>query len=245
LWFTESSSDRVGKITTAGVVTEFSTGITAGAFPYLICAGPDGNLWFTESVGNRVAKITTTGTVTEYSVGSGRNPNEICVGPDGNIWFVEFNLDQIGRITPDGAISEFGGITPNAAINGICAGADGNIWFAETADRIGRIDLNAPQFNPPVKGNGRIIAIALDSMGGRGTKKITPTIAAGDFKIDIDGSGFTNLALLPIVNPNGSCRVRLHLRAAEMNGDVITIKGVDQTSPKEWADYFQCIPTSA
>ena len=50
LWFTEfNGGNRIGRITTAGVITEFSTGITAGALPYGITAGPDGNLWFTEA----------------------------------------------------------------------------------------------------------------------------------------------------------------------------------------------------
>jgi len=44
LWFTEFGSNQVGRITTAGVVTEFP----AGNLPFYIAAGPDGNLWFTE-----------------------------------------------------------------------------------------------------------------------------------------------------------------------------------------------------
>src|ERR1700680_2304543 len=44
LWFTENGSNQVGRITTAGVVTEFP----AGTLPFYIAAGSDGNLWFTE-----------------------------------------------------------------------------------------------------------------------------------------------------------------------------------------------------
>ena len=68
LWFTEFNAGRVAKITTAGVVTEFSAGITAGANPYDITAGPDGNLWFTEWVFNKIGKITTAGTITLYTL---------------------------------------------------------------------------------------------------------------------------------------------------------------------------------
>jgi streptogramin lyase len=42
----------------AQVITEFSTGISAGGFPYRITAGPDGNLWFTEFSGSRIGWIT-------------------------------------------------------------------------------------------------------------------------------------------------------------------------------------------
>lgn len=41
----------------AQVVTELSAGITAGAQPIGITAGPDGNLWFTEFNGNRIGRI--------------------------------------------------------------------------------------------------------------------------------------------------------------------------------------------
>ena len=41
----------------AQVITEFSTGITAGAGSEGITAGPDGNLWFTEFNGNRIGRI--------------------------------------------------------------------------------------------------------------------------------------------------------------------------------------------
>ncbi len=48
LWFTERNLDRIGRITPAGVVTEFGTGISPDANLRRITAGPDGNLWFTE-----------------------------------------------------------------------------------------------------------------------------------------------------------------------------------------------------
>ena len=60
MWFTEPNGGRIGRITTAGVVTEFTAGITPGSFPFNIVAGPDGNMWFTEyaAAGNRIGRIT-------------------------------------------------------------------------------------------------------------------------------------------------------------------------------------------
>ena len=68
LWFTELAG-RIGRITTTGVVTEFSAGITAGSGPYGITAGPDGNIWFTEVNGVNIGRVSglplgTTTTVT-------------------------------------------------------------------------------------------------------------------------------------------------------------------------------------
>src|SRR5262249_9434631 len=57
LWFTEPGRDRIGRITTAGVLTEFSAGLTPGAVPGGIATGPDGNLWFTEIQGNRIGRL--------------------------------------------------------------------------------------------------------------------------------------------------------------------------------------------
>ncbi len=57
--------NRIGQITTAGVVTEFPLP-SANSNPRTITAGPDGNLWFTEDLGNRIGRITTAGSITEF-----------------------------------------------------------------------------------------------------------------------------------------------------------------------------------
>ncbi len=67
LWFIESTANKIARITMAGVVTEFSAGISANAGLSGIFAGPDGNLWFTEGTANKIGKITTAGVVTEFS----------------------------------------------------------------------------------------------------------------------------------------------------------------------------------
>jgi virginiamycin B lyase len=43
LWFTEDSGNKIGRITPAGVITEFSIP-TPNSRPYDIATGPDGNL---------------------------------------------------------------------------------------------------------------------------------------------------------------------------------------------------------
>ena len=85
----------------AQVITEYSAGITNGAAPQFITAGPDGNLWFTEPGASRIGRITPRGVVTEFSAGITANalPFGITAGPDGNLWFTESSGIQIGRIT--------------------------------------------------------------------------------------------------------------------------------------------------
>lgn len=101
----------------------------------------------------------------------------------------------------------------------------------------------AAPYNPPIKGEDFKIRIALEDANAPGSLKSIPTLASGDFKVDIDGAGFNNLGTTPSVSPSSSVAVLLTLSSSEMNGDVITIVGVDQTNPKEWADFFLSIPT--
>lgn len=99
-------------------------------------------------------------------------------------------------------------------------------------------------YNPPKKNEDFKIRIALEDYATPGNFKSTPTLAAGDFKVDKDGGGLTNLTTLPSVSPASSVLVLVELSATEMNADVVTIVCIDQTSPKEWADLVVSIPTT-
>ena len=62
VWFSEGGvPSRIGKITTAGVVTEYSSGLSHSAGLQGIAAGADGNLWFTEIGGGatRIGRVKT------------------------------------------------------------------------------------------------------------------------------------------------------------------------------------------
>ncbi|HQR12509.1 MAG TPA: choice-of-anchor Q domain-containing protein [Casimicrobiaceae bacterium] len=149
IWFSEQTGDRIGRITPAGAVTEFS--LSPGANPGGITVGPDNNIWFVERVGNAVGKIVAipangvVGTITVFPLPQPNSlPVSIVAGSDGNLWFLEFNGNRIGRITTTGTITEYtAGVSPNAGLSGIAAGPDGNLWFTEaTANKIGRINPN-------------------------------------------------------------------------------------------------------
>lgn len=103
----------------------------------------------------------------------------------------------------------------------------------------------AAPYNPPKKGEDFQIRISLADMSVSGSFRANPTIAAGDFKVDKDGGGYSNLSTLPSVSPSGSVSVLVTLSSTEMNADVVTFSAIDQTSPKEWADFSFSIPTTA
>ncbi|HEX8036911.1 MAG TPA: SMP-30/gluconolactonase/LRE family protein [Ktedonobacterales bacterium] len=56
LWFVERSTNRIGRITPTGAITEFPVP-THNAGLYSITAGPDGNLWFTERTAGKIGRI--------------------------------------------------------------------------------------------------------------------------------------------------------------------------------------------
>ena len=102
----------------------------------------------------------------------------------------------------------------------------------------------AAPYNPPVKNQDFKVRVALRDPNDPRSFKSTPTIAAGDWKVSIDGAALGNLATLPSVSPAASIWVLIELSAAEMNGDSIVVQGVDQTNPKEWSDFAMPIVTS-
>jgi virginiamycin B lyase len=96
-------ANAIGRITPAGVLTQFRLGHCGGygdCAPYGITAGPDGNLWFTVRLGNFIGRITPSGTITAFAIPTANSRSEgITVGPDGNVWFAEERVSKVGRIS--------------------------------------------------------------------------------------------------------------------------------------------------
>ena len=97
---------------------------------------------------------------------------------------------------------------------------------------------------PPKKNTAHILYTALVSQADTKLLKATPTIAAGDFKVSIDGGAFNNLATLPTVTPAAGVTVKISLSADEMNGDNITVACIDAAGA-EWCDQLIALQTSA
>ena len=130
LWFTALNSNRIGRITTGGLITAYLT--SPGCGPNGIVAGPDGALWFTCVSGNTIARITTDGVLTEYSIPrADSRPHYITVGPDEALWFTEQRTRQIGRVTTTGL---FTAIHDSGSLGGdpvaITSAPDG-VWFGK------------------------------------------------------------------------------------------------------------------
>jgi virginiamycin B lyase len=97
LWFTESSGNQIGRITSSGVVTQFT--LATGSRPQQIVSGPDGALWFTEKGSNQIGRLTTDGQLTELTIATpSSQPFGITKGWDGTVWFTEQSGNKIGKV---------------------------------------------------------------------------------------------------------------------------------------------------
>jgi virginiamycin B lyase len=129
LWFTEYNVGNIGRITTAGTVTEYLVP-TAYSYPVGITAGPDGALWFAENGGNNIGRITTAGVITEFPLPNyDSHPYGITAGRDGAIWFTE--AGNMGRITTAGVITQYPLPDGTGSANAIVTGPDGALWFSQ------------------------------------------------------------------------------------------------------------------
>jgi streptogramin lyase len=167
LWFVEGQVNKIGRITPAGVVTEFPTTASMPDGPNGICAGPDGNLWFTLSHG-KIGRMTTAGAATLFTAPPPALGFAGCTaGPDGAIWFADDAFSRIGRITTAGVFTliPIPGVT--AQPNSIVSGPDGALWFTDTArSRIGRVTTGGSfTFYPTPTLNASPIDLAFDADG--------------------------------------------------------------------------------
>jgi streptogramin lyase len=133
LWFTNTHSASIGRITPEGDLTRFSApGLAA---PSDITAGPGDSMYFTSPYG-AIGRITMAGVVTSFTHPDLDEPVGITAGPDGNVWFTSAGNDRIGRLTPQGiTMLEHPDIIDPQRIT---AGPDGNVWFTQ-AGGLGRI----------------------------------------------------------------------------------------------------------
>lgn len=122
LWFVETTDNRtIGRITTAGAVTEF----VAPNTPAGLAAGPDGAVWFTEFYARQIGRITTSGEITEYPLPCCGRPSSITLGPDRALWFGESGSNRMGRITTAGVVTDFPLPDPSSEVVAITTGPDG------------------------------------------------------------------------------------------------------------------------
>jgi virginiamycin B lyase len=225
LWFLDVATPAIGRITPAGVITEFTSGLLAGAMPETLSAGADGNMWFTDKAKGAIGRVTPSGTIVEFPTGVATSmPTESTLGADGNVWFSDPGVPAVGRITPDGTITEFTmGLNANADPDPMTLGPDGNVWFIDqnASDRaVGRITTSGaitefdeglsqdnPQDDIAVGGDGNVWVeqASQNGIAAGGVARITPSGVITEFKDGLNtnpGQGGDGDALLS--GPDGN-----------------------------------------
>ena len=144
LWFTDQGTNAIGRITTAGDVTEYTDPNSTISSPYDITKGPDNALWFTNWGNGSIGRIDPTShVITNYPDSTVSEPYGITAGSDGALWFTNVGNNSIGRIDPTShVITNYTDSINNtiASPYEIAAGSDGALWFANySGDSIGRI----------------------------------------------------------------------------------------------------------
>ncbi len=143
LWFAEHLVGKIGRITTAGVVTEYDVPKAKGELsrPSWTTLGPDGRTWFVDTRLGTAGSINSSGKIRIYPLPTNSGPMEIVTGPDRNLWISDAGLNAILVLSPTGKlVAEHRLRTAQAGLFGITVGPDKNIWFTEmTAHMIGRM----------------------------------------------------------------------------------------------------------
>jgi streptogramin lyase len=202
LWFTEFFVGKIGRITTAGVITEFA----AAGNPQFIVTGSDGNLWFAEQSIFKIGRMTTAGAFTDFPILTPGSLVGIAAGSDGNLWFVEPASAHIGRITTAGVVTEFPVPSGGAPIQ-IASGPDGNLWFTNiNTGQIGRVTTagvitefptNVAGSSPQGIGAGPDGNVWFTDTGAVQIGRITPTGVVTEFPIPSSNANLLGITTGP------------------------------------------------
>lgn len=156
VWFTDTGTSSLGRITTAGTITEYPTALLANVSSGIV-TGSDGALWFTNSgfsasANNIIGRYSPSTGFRSFPVSSGSQPYAIAAGPDGALWFTEDGTNRIGRITTAGAYTEYALPPGYANPSAITRGPDNALWFltGEPIAAIGEITTTGSISMTPV-----------------------------------------------------------------------------------------------
>jgi streptogramin lyase len=145
IWATTSGFEEVPairRITPAGAVTKFTSGLSPAFAPGGIAQGSDGNMWFVDQgfADRTFGIITPAGSISELDPPVGLQESRfltqpVAPGPDGSIWFGDAGgfiggVNAVGRLNPSRVVSEFSsGFGSEWLIVSVAPGDDGNEWF--------------------------------------------------------------------------------------------------------------------
>jgi hypothetical protein len=101
LWFTVSSTNQIGRITTGGSAMYYKVPTTTSLGD--ITVGSDGALWFVETSASKIGRITTSGQISEYVIPTPNSQPAQIVGPGTGcaaytLWFAEAGSGKLAMV---------------------------------------------------------------------------------------------------------------------------------------------------
>jgi virginiamycin B lyase len=187
VWFTDEGTQKIGKVSLHGRITEYPVQSPHGGTPEAITSNKDGNVWFVQSsigasevpswtntygIRDGIGRVEHGGNVKIYILPKSntccnRGTTGISIGPDNNIWFTEMGANVIGRMTPRGKLRQYPIPTKDSEPLGIVSDKHAYLWFTENkANKIGRIGVDGQisEYNVPTP-NSRPASIAVSRDG--------------------------------------------------------------------------------
>ena len=193
LWFNEQNGFAVGRITTTGVVSEFSVPRASysadGDGPTTIVSS-GGNLWTLANVGSTIDEVSTVGVVTQLYANLNQSATNLAPDSAGGVWATSLAGAGGGSVSgglfrvdpPGGAVRNY----PNPAFTGqfqpvpIVAGPNGTAWFADGGTAISEINDAGKVTEIPIHGSGSMLVTSI-AFDRHGDLWFTEYLAGGGF----------------------------------------------------------------
>jgi len=218
VWFTDVS--KIGKITPAGAVTEYTLpapqdGTAVDIWNAQLTPGSDGNIWFLGLGG--VSKITPDGAVSTMPTPGGKLTS-LSSASDGNLW-IAFQPTAgtplagksgtvIARLTTTGQTTILDDRVEGNVVR-MTPDLNAGLWIDEAGTKLNRLNLvGVPSFEPPLVApinKGMLTTDAGKTVAGRIAtfQPMNPTAKGTDYKAVIDWGDGTVTGASITVNPQG------------------------------------------
>jgi virginiamycin B lyase len=159
LWFTEQAAGNVGRITTAGQITEYPIPNNASGLPdtgptQIVASG--GGLWFLTDIGESVYRMATDGTSPPVYANSFFPASNLAPSDTGGVWLMESfgdgksqDGDALLRVDPNATVTGYSAIHPNH-IDSIAQARDGSVWFNNAGGFLYRLTDAGAQLSYPL-----------------------------------------------------------------------------------------------
>jgi streptogramin lyase len=143
VWFADYGTGDIGRVTPAGVITEFASGLDLqhGESAAGVALGPDGNIWFVDRAAHHAGRITPDGQVKLFTLPplsaleSGYPGRDGLIAAGGRLWF-PFG-SSLAAMTTEGQVTTvpLGLDFPTA----LARGRDGTFWVGTVGGQIAQV----------------------------------------------------------------------------------------------------------